>query len=420
MNKKSRCFHVLSLALGLLPSFVFAYVGTDPLPKGVRAAAFVYGYGKGIDSNLNSQGRLESIVQPLNRSVSIQDISAGQPELQKLIKILNEFEPGLGEQLLHADLAASIQVNETRYVTGLMWGVTDRFSLGAIVPIIHRNVGVNFDASVVNNAEAIAKRMGDVPQIQQGLQEVRNAKIDTAAFSDSIFTSRGYNSLAPLDTSGLGDLELESRYTYYSDRWLGLALRARVQVPTSSQRPDLRNILDREISEGNWALKAASIHEVKMIPGVLSWSSSVWGIWRSPVQRTMAFARTNDQPLPDLNDPYQIETVKRQYGSQLDVDTGLQFSLWRGVVSFTGSYQYTVHAQDMVYGQRELDYGRWMANTNSETHGVELIAEISSIPLFLSKAFPLPAKVSVTWSQPFAGRNTVYTPYGRVDVVLLF
>lgn len=420
-RKMRRPFAILSLLSAcLVGPGAHAYTGTDPLPKGVRAGAFVYGYGKGIDSTINSEGRLESIVKPLNRSVTVQDIAEHQPDLTKLVKILNDFEPGLGNQLLQADLSSSINVSEEHYVTGVLWGLTDRLSVGAIIPVVHRHVDVNFNASVVNNAEAISKRIGNVPQVKQGLDQVKNSKIDTAAFADSIFASNGYHSPSALDVSGLGDVELESRYTYYSDRWFGLAVRGRVELPTSTQRPDIHNVVDREIAEGNWALKVASIHEVKMIPGVLSWSSSAWGVWRAPVQRTMAFARSSDQSLPDLTDPYQIETVTRQYGSQLDLDTGLQLSLFHGVVNFLGSYQYSVHAQDMIYGARNLDYARWMANTNSETHGVELIAELSSIPLFMAKAFPMPAKVSFTWYQPFAGRNSVFTPYGRIDVVVLF
>jgi hypothetical protein len=398
----------------------FAYVGTDPLPKGVRAGAFVYGFGKGIDSTLNSEGRLESLVQPLNRSVSVQDIAAEEPKLQQLIKILDSFEAGLGDKLLQADLFSDIDIREERFVTGFLWGVTDRFSLGAIVPIVKRRIDVDFHASVVNNAEAIAKRFGHIPQVAEGLEEVRKAQIDTARFSDAIFAGSGYETPGTIENSGLGDLELESRYTYYSDRWLGLALRGRVQVPTSTHRPDLRQLVDRELAEGNWALKAATIHEVKFVPGLLSWSSSLWGTWRAPTTRTMAFARSTDQNLPDLNDPYQIETLQRQYGPQLDLDTGLQLSLFNGVFNFMGSYQYTLRGSDKLFGKRDLDYARWTANTESETHGVEFIAEFSTIPLYFSKTWPLPSKVSFTWYQPFKGRNSIYTPYGRIDVVVLF
>jgi hypothetical protein len=42
------------------------------------------------------------------------------------------------------------------------------------------------------------------------------------------------------------------------------------------------------------------------------------------------------------------------------------------------------------------------------------------VQLFLDKKALAPAKLAFSWYQPLKGKNVIYAPYGRVDVVLLF
>jgi hypothetical protein len=399
-----------------------AYTSSDTPPQGVRAAGLVYGFARSVDSSLDEKGSRESLSAPMNRTVTIDDFAASEPRLNDLRAALNSIEPGLGENLLHANLYGDVKVNQSHFVSGLLWGITDRVSMGLIIPVIQRQVKVKFHSEVTNNAAAIQSRLGNVPELSnRGLGELANRQIDDETFIDSVFLQNGYQRPKDFKATTLGDSEIESRYRYYNTKRMGLALRGRVQMPTTQHKPDVTNIVDKDMDEGNWALKAAAIEEFRLIPEHLDISTSLWGIWRAPHKRTMAFTRKDSrQSVPNLKDPYQIETVERQRGAQLDFNLGFNLAFFRQFLNFMGTYSYTMKQSDRIYGQRELDYSSWTSNTNTRMHGVEGGIELSTIGLYLKKKFPAPGRISFSWFQPVSGSNGYYAPYGRFDLVLLF
>lgn len=392
------------------------------LPKGVRAAAYVYGFASGISSSFNSHGNLESLVKPLNRSVSIDTLGQYEPQILTLKNVVNGIGPNqLGDQLVMANLYADLQVREVHNVFALLWGLTDRFTVGAIVPVIKRQVHTEFHVDVVNNSEALMKGLGSAsPQLTEGLRRLKEAGLDTPMFEKHIFTDHGLQNPSDFEASGLGDVQLETRYQYFQGARYGCNLRGTLRLPTTTYTPNVTNLFDRPIDEGNVSVKVGMIHSYTVVPGIFTVNSATFFTVRAPRQILRAVPKTPDDILPDVRDPYQVEEISKVGGSQLNQNFGLSVDAWRGVLSFGVTYQYTAHAQDMYYGTRQLNYHYLMSDTASQEHGVEFSAEVSAIPLFLEKISPVPAKIFATWYQPFAGQNTVYTPYGSINVVMLF
>ncbi len=412
------------IAAGILASLAspsaWAYSSPLPLPKGVRALAFVYGYATDVTSRLDSQGRLEDFAHPLNRSVTLQDMAEAEPDLLKLQAFLTELDPSWGDRILGANLYADISVFENRKVSGLMYGITDRFSLGVLVPWIERRLKYSFRADVTNNAGAIATSVGSNPRLQEALEKLRTYPLNTASFTRAIFLERGYKAPSDQVFSAWGDLELESRYTYYLGELLGLGLRARLTMPTTNYRHDIRNILDQDLAENTWGFRLSHLSEVQIWPHVLSWSTLVSGMIRAPKLQERAYARSPDEPLPNLNDLSQIETVEKTIGPEFHAETGLQLSFFKGLLSLTSSYFYSRKELDRIKGSRGLDYARETVGSDSESHAYQLAAEFSTFSAFQRNAFFMPVKFSTAYVQPFAGRNTVFAPYWRFDSVLLF
>ena len=163
-----------------------------------------------------------------------------------------------------------------------------------------------------------------------------------------------------------------------------------------------------------------SIHEVKVWPGIFSISTSAYVKGFAEARLKRAVAKSTDQLLPDLNDSEQIEFVHRKRGYDFGADIGAVADLYGGVGTFSTSFVFSQHLKDNYWGDRSLDYARLMNNTGSQSQGLEFTFGLSSIPLFLKSIWPVPGKWSITWFQPIAGRKSMYTPYGRMDFVLLF
>jgi len=262
--------------------------------------------------------------------------------------------------------------------------------------------------------------VGDSPQLRKGIAQLESTSIGVRTFEDAIFESRGYQVPSSAVSSGLGDIELESRYRYFDDSLWGLGLRARIRMPTATHEPQLNNLLDRPLGEGNWSARLGSLHDFKLWPGRLSLRSAVFVTWNLPSDKVKAIPVSASDPLPNLKDPNQIERVRMQRGSRMDTDVGAVLDLYGGVLSLSASYLYTVQGQDSVQGTRNLAYSELVRNTAWEQHALELGVEVSSVSLFQSERFPLPGKVGLSVFQPVAGVNTIVSPYGRLDVILFF
>lgn len=413
--------HLVLLGLFLIPSPSFGITSTSSVPTGVRALGWIHANSSIIDSSLNSRGNLEYLARPLNRSLTLGDFAKSEARLAKLRDVLNEMAPDQpGNQLLLANLYADVSVQEARSIGALFWGLTDRLMVGVIIPKITRNYNANFRADVVNNASTLASRFGNTPQIGDGLRQLAEYPLGTQLFEQNIFLSRGLKPLRSFEISGLGDIETEAQYRYFESSHLDLALKTTFRLPTASHTVDLSNVMDRELGDGSLAIKVGSLHTLKIVPNVFYWQSGVFGTWHAPSSTIRAVPLSPADDLPNLNDPEQIEDVRRHLGAQLDLDTGLQLDLWKGLISFAGSYQYSAKAADLYQGSRGHDYARLMKDTDSLNESMELNAEFSAIPLYQKKLIPIPGKLAFTWHSPLAGKNTPYAGYGRIDAILFF
>jgi len=301
-----------------------------------------------------------------------------------------------------------------------MYGITNRLTVGFILPWIERDMSFHFEADVVNNAGVIAESVGDNQELQEGLNKLKNYELDEGTFIDSVILSRGYDAPHSQHYQAWGDLEIETRYTYHLDNRWGLGLRGAVVLPTSTHKKNIRNLLDQDIAEDTWAFRLAHLSEYQLIPRRLYWSASVGGKLRAARQQTAAYSLSPNDLLPDLNDPNQIETVSKTIGPEFNAETGLQLSFFQGYFNVMGSYFYSVKAEDWIRGSRDLDYNRETAGTGAQTQGLEATVEFSTFSAYQRNKFFIPMKLSVAYVRPTMGRNALYTPYWRFDSVFLF
>lgn len=411
-----------AVALTAASSAAFAVTSTEVLPKGVRALGLVYVEAPRIDSTFNNNGNQESLARTVNRSVTMDDIQSAEPRLKTLRSILNSVSPeNYGDKVVLSNLYSDVKVRERRYVTGLLYGISKNVSAGVIVPYIVREVQADFRVDTTNNAKAIENEIGNAtPQVAAALDEIDQMKFDAAFYEERLFRANGYKPLAPYRATGLGDVQAEARVKYFESERLNLGFRSTLTLPTATHKADITNLLDRDFGDSTYAIRLGSLHSLSIFPDHFYFQSGIFGTYRAPTQQTLAVARTSADNLPNLNDPYQIESVDKKLGAQLDTDAGFNLDLWRGELSLFSSYLFSWKAEDEYKGNRGLDYGRIGSNTRVISHTVESGVEFSSVPLYLAKKSPVPGKLTFTWSQPVGGQNGTYSPYGRVDAILFF
>lgn len=416
----ARFFLLLMLAL-MGTRLTHALTSSDALPKGVRAAALVYGFAPMVDSTFDAQGKLDYLVSPLNRSITFEELAEFEPDLQKLKNVIDTVYPsGIGNQLIQANLYADAEVFEQRYVPALLWGLSDRWSVGILVPVVKRQIESSFKAVVINQGQDLKDLVGQIPELSDAATQLANAELDTNTFVQKIFYDNGYKSPANFENSGLGDIELETRYLFYRSDPLNMSARLNLKIPTGSSTSDIANLLDKPIGNGHYSLKAGLLQDFRPFGPRWIFSSAAFLAYNFASDEIRAVRRSSDQLLPNLNDPYQVESLRKRRGMDLSTDMAISRSFFDGVVWVAGSYQYFYHGKDRFEGSRNLLYSDLSKNTQTSEHGVEASIEFSSIQLFLKEEFPLPGKMVFAWYQPLQGKNALYAPYGRMDFALLF
>lgn len=402
----------------------FGFMLTDVLPKGVRTGAYVFAFGNDINSNFDDSGTVVSLVNPLNLSLGMNELAQfdSSGDLKLAQQKINELHPNAyGDQILAANIYSNISVSERRHVFAFLYGVTEKFTLQVALPIQSRRVKVDFRAEVTNHASEIADKIGNVPYMYEGLKnDLGPDALTQSDFIQGIFLDNGYKLPGTYEWTELGEIQIEGRYRYFKDDYFAFGTRLGATLPTSTHDRDVHNLFDSDFGDETLAIRAASIHEVRPIPGLINLHSAVVGTYRFPTVQTMAVPLTAEQNLPNTSDVGQIVDVRRDLGASVDVEVGAMFDIYGGTVSFDVTYQYSLRAMDRFSGAAPVYYGYLMKPGASELHGVEFTAELSSIYLFLKEISPVPAKLWITWYQPLRGRNVTYAPYGTVNIAMLF
>ncbi len=394
---------------------------TETLPKGVRGAALVYVESARVDSTFNPTGKVELLSQPLNRTLSFDQLAQYSPQLATLKKMLESFGPfGLSEGVISAELKLDLKIQESRRVGALVWALSDDIMLGVMIPVVSRNTESVFSSNVNRDSSRIRQALGILPKSLAGELDKLDQEPLEPVFLKAIFDDNGYQRPKSFDRVGLGDVEIESRVRYFRSENLNLQFRLGAELPTANHQPDIRNLFDRGLGSGAYGFKAGTYHDVRIVPGVFSFNSAFLGTLYTSNFETRGIKRTSDQFLPNLTDPYQIERVKKQTSPKIRADAGFMVEFWRGAWALSSTYVFEGRGNDRYKGARDLDYGSLSVNSWSRLHGIESSLELSSVPSFVEKKAPLPGKLTLTWFQPIGGKNVALAPYGRLDVLLLF
>lgn len=412
------------------------------LPVGRSRLSFIYAQTDGITQQFDDHGVRTSIAQPYNLAVNAENVKKVSPDFARLVDGLNKspyrYNPQarnpyngvtlgsdgipLGDAVSRGFLGVGATAHETQYNVSYQYGMTDRLSVGFLVPIIKAQISLDASLTGNNTAQDIQSAfnrqgMGSPldSTIATSLAELANLNVPTI---QSLLKDQGYNVPMTTNQSGIGDVVLGGRYNYYKSRYEDVisSAQAGVSLPTGALRDPTE---PTQIDLGSGAFDLGVAHIVNYSPlRFLTLSNGIHYDHRLPAHRNLIVPDSAGGELipPTSNE----ENVSMQLGDKYWTNLGTSFKLTDSL-TLSAQYEWFWKRPDTYQGSRtDRNYSALSANTRQYLETLQLGASLSTIPAFLKKDFPLPTDVAFNVYIPRSGVNAVIAPYGTAELALYF
>lgn len=411
----------------LLVSLVFyasasqAAESASVLPKGYFRARLVSVYTNGISNTFNNDGNVQGLSNSLNRSLSVNDLAAMNPDLKTLSTALNELKPGLGDELLSSQLYSNVNMQIEQYMPALEYGYSKRLTLGIRVPVVRRNVDATFEAISINNASVISQKVGSgiSADVKAGLDQLSATQFDTAFYSSALFESKGYKAPGSFDKTELGDIEIGGKYKVIEEPQRSVSTQIGVRLPTGST-PAIDDLFDKGTGSGAWGVGALYFHNYRPTKS-LDFGAMAKVIYNLPDTRQRAVPLNEFDSIPSvLPEDGQVHDVTRYQPLEFSSEVSTTYKLNEGEYEFWGAYQFKASGKDTFTGSGNLYYAGLSEGTDYMAHGAEVGAVYSTINAFRKKEFAIPMKLQALVNTTFAGKNTPLASFVRFDTIFFF
>jgi hypothetical protein len=389
----------------------------ETLPKNVRNPRFIDLFAS-LTSKFGDDGIVEGLGAPLVKQVAVRDMAHEQedPAKSTLLRGLLKAN-GLEDGSVVGSTTGEVNTFADVKVAALAWGITDRFTMAAVLPIIHVNVTTSTgfvpstDNSNLQTAEAALSRSSS-PRIAQEA----NDKLNNAINSKLI--RLGYDPIPANETiSGIGDAQLIGKLRVYDRGRSSFALKFTMIAPTGTA-PDPDKALDIPTGDGRVGAGLAAIYDFKLGRG-WRWDSYASFIAMLPHHIVKRIPTSVDDPLSA-----DKEEMFERTRSQTAIGTGVDHYFEKTGVIIGGGYSYqfltradyqpgTTYGADRYYllgDQQPLE----------ALHSVLLSVGFSTINWYNEKKFFYPFQVNFSYSHPFAGRNVASGDLMAGELVVFF
>lgn len=434
-----RLFAAFLATLCALPSATLAQDIRPPfdletarvLPKGIRNPRFKTVFTN-IEDRYDGVGVAQPVAARLNKTVLFSDvIAARETEYEK-----NEVRgllanAGLGENDSPGFTTGDIAVGATVLAPVLAWGFTDWWTAAVAVPIYFINIKATsgFVASPEAGTFVAEAAKSGTDKANEAAYKLNNAINDKLA-------RLGYQPIADKSFTALSDIRLVNKFKVL-DRTTGsfnhiLSLKAETTLPTGqTQSPD--DLLSIPVGDGQWDIGGGvAFDETFAIRADMSREDfsglsfnadlrlNVFGGYvaqlpapytaRLPTSATDSLSADKEAVWRDMGDTVQT-------GASLSLDIlGTGFTLGAGYM-----YQY-MPKTSITDGAYASERYRLLEDQFPERqlHTGILMAGFSTLDFFRAKKFPLPFQANISYSAPFAGRNSTTNSMFQAELVMFF
>ncbi|MGE0615522.1 MAG: hypothetical protein AB7P04_07765 [Bacteriovoracia bacterium] len=382
------------------------------LPENVRSPQFKNVY-MAPEEKFDGSGSVVPLGQPLNKTVSWQDIiNAQTTDVDK--NLVQGTLGAAGLSVNGSPGATTGQVNTAIDVMApvLAWGITDRLTLAAAVPIY--KVDINANTGFVRSSDG--QRWVDSVCASEPLKcnEAANKLNDSV---NQKLTSLGYEPIRSQSFTSLGDVKLVGKYLLMEEQGRqAVTIKPVLTLPTG-RAPDVNKALDVPTGDGQADLGATVIWE-----RAIGWPFRV----TSFAGYNLQFSDRLSRRIPtSADDPLSadVEVVDRNLGDQLSIGSMLGYGSTTQGLSLHAGYTYQYQGGTSFGGAR-FSRARYdfleSQNAYQDVHSLTIAAGFATIDWFKEKKFVYPFQARLVFSKPLYGHNVVTSAAWIADLVAFF
>lgn len=473
--------YVASLCLLVFSVNCWSQEQATVLPDGITRIRMVGIKLSPFDVKFNRDGKRESLVSPLNKSVrSDQMINSlkssntvqSQEKVQKL-NSLKEMSTAHGltksesENLLSVDLETVTQIEARQTVIAIEHGLSNRLTLGIKIPYIwyrnttrfrsklnarnlhkmanaiknetvdydkavkiaHKGVGFFKDVLLWALPNKAAYNLSIKSKVRDGMQEFSSTAMQSVLSSG--FSAKGYDTPHSFEIASLGDIEFGGKYRYYNSKFYRGAAQIGFRLPTTTHEPIESNLLDKGVADDQLDLGFALFQDIQPVKNlhIGAFAEYVYQFSDRMQKHVYTYASepqftrvTPADGLPPVNNDYYLDRdIRRKLGNQLNTELNVAYTLMDGVIKPHVAYQYKRKGTDSYSGSKaHLDYSTLSTDSDVTSHSWQVGLNLSTIPYVKNKSFDIPAELRLKYNKRFAGINTPEVAYARADLIIYF
>ncbi len=383
----------------------------DTLPKGVRSVR-VATFTTEMSNKLDGSGQSISLGAPFSKPVTYNALSGAQPAGFQRGSFQGYLESkGLSLSDVAGQTHGIVDVRLTATVPVVAYGITDNWTVAVAVPVLYSstNVDTGWEAndsmqSMINQA-ASEGRAAQLRAAQSKLANVVAAQI----------ASYNYKPVENESHTDLGDITLVSKERLLKGSKVTFALQERIGLPTG--RPaDPDKLVDVPPGDGFYKAGIAGITDYHLNSNLI-FSNSIGYTMQMPTHLAKRIPTT---PASQLTADTDSETHVKM-GDIFSGSLGVKYTvarLWTLGSAYVFQYKGPDQYGGGLYSQERYNY--LSIDTEQTLQTAQAGLTFSTLPMYLTKHFPVPLEASLNYAQILSGRDVNEANIASFEFVMYF
>ncbi|AUN98993.1 hypothetical protein DOM21_05990 [Bacteriovorax stolpii] len=385
----------------------------DTLPKNVNTVVFKQVMVSKIESEYDAKGQQETLdLKEEFTSSRLEDVSS---VIKSYFEQLKAISPEAYSNFSLGEFSADVEANVNAQGFGYGFGVTDRLTVYASVPMYHITTDIKFRQSKESNIAAVQATIRNANPDSAIGKFVKDLTLQLPSTNSELLQSLvvnyyKYKPIGKWEKDALGDAEIGFIYrlTDYSDR--GMSISAGAILPTG-EADDPDSLQDVSTGDGQYDAFVEAAAGISFFDNTFQFDIKGRYTYQFASEKEVRWIDDVDMPLSS-----QKQTVNQKLGNKIDTTLTLTYNPthWMNlnsslILGQTEATTYANVADPKVRRALEED-------TGNESRWARIGIGFSTIEAYKRKQFEMPFDIGVTAQRLLNGKNTA--SYDRIDLDL--
>ncbi len=398
------------LLLGIMPATLAFGASYSTLPKNVNTLVFKQVMASKIESQYDSKGKVDTLdLKEEFTSSRLEDVSN---VIKSYFEQLRAISPQAYSDFSLGEFSADVSADVSAQGLGYGFGITDRLTVYASVPIYHIVTDIKFKQTKPSNMAGVKEAIKNAPTDTAIGKFVKDLTMQLPSTNAELLQSMvvnyyGYKPVGKWEKDALGDAEIGFIYrlTDFTDK--GIALSAGAVLPTG-EADDPDSLQDVSTGDGQYDAFLEAAAGVSFIDNMFQIDIKGRYTYQFSSEKEVRWIEDSNLPLATGK-----RSVNEKLGNKIDTTLTLTYNptYWMNLNSslILGNTESTIYANVAdAKIRRALE-----TDTDSSSRWVRIGVGFSTIEAFQRKKFYLPMDIGVSAQRLISAKNT--HNYDRVD-----